>query len=802
MRYSFLLFFLLPIYLFGQHQITGKVIDKKTKEPLAFVNIVIADERLGTSTNIDGYFKVKSSIPIATIKLSYVGYEPQEITINNQSNLLIKMKKTSFALEEFMVLPGINPAERIIKEVIKNRKKHNPEKSLDFKYESYSKMYFTALTNPNKNNALDSNDLEAIQWLDKHHLFMMESVTERKYKQPDKSYEKIVASRVSGLKNPTFSLIASEFQSFSFYNPTLNVLDKSYLNPISPNSINKYLFLIEDTTFTNKDTVYILSFRPRKGKNFDALKGLLYINTDEFALQNVIAEPMEQDEAISIKIQQKYEKINGSWFPVQLNSNMVFNTLKFGNLKMMGIGKSYLKNIEINPEISKKEFSYIETEIDINATKKEEEFWNKYRTDTLSLKEKNTYLKIDSIGKAANLDKKLKGLEALLTGKLPWGVIDVNLNQLMVYNEYEGVRLGMGLQTNHHISKWFSTGGYGAYGFNDKEVKYGGNLDFLINYRNDIGLNLSIKKDVEEPGVVNFYDYKTSMFSPAGSRLFYLSRMNNIDKIEARFKFRTLRYLKVYVFGNQENVTVTNNYFFKQRTANNIILNDQYYTFNEFGVELRYAFKEKVIKTLSSKITKPTNYPIIYAKLEQGIKHFEGEYEYTRVTVRAEKKFYIKNIGKPSFYIEAGIIDGNVPQHKLNSSLGSFKPNSFMIAGQNTFETMLPYEFFSSEYVNFHLRHSFGSLLLKTKKFSPEVILTTSAGFGNLSYKGFHGGEEFNTMEKGFYESGIVLNNIFKMKSRAYKLGFGAGAFYRFGPYQLENTADNFAFKLSFGYAL
>jgi hypothetical protein len=60
MRYSFLLFFLLPIYLFGQHQITGKVIDKKTKEPLAFVNIVIADERLGTSTNIDGHFKVKS----------------------------------------------------------------------------------------------------------------------------------------------------------------------------------------------------------------------------------------------------------------------------------------------------------------------------------------------------------------------------------------------------------------------------------------------------------------------------------------------------------------------------------------------------------------------------------------------------------------------------------------------------------------------------------------------------------------------------------------------------------------------
>jgi hypothetical protein len=208
-----------------------------------------------------------------------------------------------------------------------------------------------------------------------------------------------------------------------------------------------------------------------------------------------------------------------------------------------------------------------------------------------------------------------------------------------------------------------------------------------------------------------------------------------------------------------------------------------------------------VIKTLNSKITKPTNYPIIYAKLEQGIKRFEGEYEYTRVTVRAEKNFYINNIGKPSFYVEAGFVDGNVPQHKLNSSLGSFKPNSFMIAGQNTFETMLPYEFFSSQYLNFHLRHSFGSLLFKTKKFAPEIILVSSAGFGNLSHKNSHGGEAFNTMEKGYYESGLILNNLFNFKTQGYKIGLGAGVFYRYGPYQLENTSENFAFKISFGYA-
>jgi hypothetical protein len=808
MRILLITILLLPFYLFGQHQIKGKVIDGKTKEALAFVNIVVNDERIGTTTSIDGKFNFNSKQPIKTLKLSYVGYEPQEVNISNKQSLLIKMKKTSFSLEEFKVLPGINPAERIIQKVIDNRKIHNPEKSLNFKYESYSKMYFTALidssilNNPEKITTLDSNDQEVMDWLEDHHIFMMESVTERKYKQPDKSYEKVIASRVSGLQNATFSLIATELQSFSFYNPSFKVLEKAYLNPITSNGINKYLFLIEDTAFSGVDTVFIISFRPRKGKNFDALKGLLYVNTDGFAIQNVIAEPMIQDEGIDIKIQQKYEKIEGSWFPIQLNSNLIFNTLELGNFKMMGIGKTYLKNIQINPELANKEFSYVATEIDIDATKKDAEFWSKYRGDTLSQKEQNTYHIIDSLGKAENLDRMVGGLESLLTGKIMWGPISLDLNRFVAFNQYEGFRLGAGLHTNQRVSKWFTVGGYGAYGFKDKEFKYGGDVDFLVNKRNDISLNFSYQNDVAEPGVTQFYDYKIPLLSSAASRVYYLSRMNKVEKIEARIKFRTFRYLKVYVYGNQETVEVTNDYFFKKRVDANTFLRDQFYTFNEIGFQFRYAYKEKVIKTLSGKYPKPSNYPIIYAKVEQGITALDGEYQYTRYTLRAEKKFHINNLGKPSFSIEAGLIDGRVPQHKLNSSLGTFRPRSFMIASENTFETMLPYEFFSSEYINFHFRHSFGSLLLKIKKFQPEFILASSVGFGALSYQGFHGGETFNTMEKGYFESGLIINKIINQLLGVNLSSFGVGAFYRYGPYKLAKTSDNIAVKMTFSFTL
>jgi hypothetical protein len=45
-------------------------------------------------------------------------------------------------------------------------------------------------------------------------------------------------------------------------------------------------------------------------------------------------------------------------------------------------------------------------------------------------------------------------------------------------------------------------------------------------------------------------------------------------------------------------------------------------------------------------------------------------------------------------------------------------------------------------------------------------------------------------MEKGFYESGFELQNIFK--------GFGLSTYYRYGPYQLSTFDQNIAIKLSF----
>lgn len=788
----------------AQHLLKGKIVDEKSKQVLAFVNILDNNGNGGIS-DIDGNFSIVSKQPITSLKFSYVGYEPHELNVASKKYVKVELQPTSYQLSEFVLLPGENPAHRIINEVVARRKFHNPEKSLNFKYESYNKLYITGavdsaiLKNPEKIADLDSSDQRAIDFLEDNHLFLMESVTERKYMQPDRSYEKVLASRVSGLQNNTFSVLATEMQSFSFYEEMMTVAGETFLNPISVNSINKYFFLIEDTSFVKSDTVFVISFRPKKGKNFKGLQGLLYINTDGFAVQNVIAEPAEEVEGgMKVKIQQQYEKISGSWFPVQLNTNIVFNNFQVNNFKMLGIGKSYLKNIQINPELNKKEFGIVTTEVADDVTKKDDAFWNKYRGDTLSVKEQSTYHVIDSVGKAENFDKKLTGLAAFFSGKLKWGPVDLDLPRFFGYNDYEGFRLGAGLHTGRKISKNFTIGGYGAYGTKDRTFKYGADAKVVIHRNWDVDFKLLYEKDVDEPGVVDFISVYKPLLTDESNRNFYLNRMNNYEKVEARLRFRTLRYLKVYLFSNQESVDVTNSYYFREQVDPFSTLHLQNYLFNHVGAEFKYAYKQKVIKTQNYKYNTYTRYPILYAKIEQGITSLDGEFNYTRITARTQKKFRLKNLGKPSFYLEGGMVFGDVPIAKMYTSTGTNYQQTFQVSSSRVFETMLPYEFFSDKYAKVHFQHSFGNLLLRTKKFKPEIVISTSAGFGSLEKSENHGGIGFKTMEKGFYESGVTVNHLLKVNFTT----LGIAGFYRYGPYSFDNAVDNFLLKMSLKYAL
>ena len=244
-RFFLLLSFLtiLSKILYSQ-DIHLKIIDSETKKALPFVNIIFSDTRHGTTANIDGELKVKSNAD--KIFISYLGYYSDTIQLDTKisKDLIVELKPKLYNLEEIFILAGENPANRIIQKVIDNRNINNPENLESFSFKSYNKMIFEIEKDTtNLPDSLKNKKTKFEKKFDDHHLLMLETVNTKEFIKPDKYNEEIVASKVSGFNDPMFSLIASQVQSFSFYNDFFVLLDKSYLNPISKGSSRKYLFL-------------------------------------------------------------------------------------------------------------------------------------------------------------------------------------------------------------------------------------------------------------------------------------------------------------------------------------------------------------------------------------------------------------------------------------------------------------------------------------------------------------------------------------------------------------------------------
>ncbi len=537
----------------AQHVVQGRVVDAVTQEPLAFVHVLAEGEREGATTYIDGRFVLKLPGPTAQVRFSYVGYAPHTETLSVGPPVVVRMQRAAVELRAVEVLPGENPAHRIIRLVHANRKENDGLRNRPHRYTSYSKSVFTGdvdsalMRDPARIAALDSNDQEAIAFMQRQHLLLMESATRKSFIPPAAEKEEVLAMRVSGLKDPSLLALLASTKTFSIYAPQITFNERTYLGPLSPGSMDQYLFLLQDTLYQGRDSVFVISYRPRKGRKFEGLQGVLYVNTDGYALQNVIAEPVERAGGVSIKLQQQFEKVGGkAWFPVQLNTFMYFDGVQVNNWKLLGVSRTYLKEIELDADIARKEVRGPELVMDRMAVRRDDDFWNGLRSDTLDQKDLRTYHVIDSLGEAEKLDQKVKWLGALTTGRLPIGPFDLRLDQVMRYNRYENLRVGLGAVTNDKITRYAALGGYFAYGFGDERWKFGGDLTLKPRPGRELELKGYYANDVEESGGWSFPGQRRS-FNSESYRWLYVDRMDRIERMGAELALRAGSSLKLWL---------------------------------------------------------------------------------------------------------------------------------------------------------------------------------------------------------------------------------------------------------------
>ena len=823
MKQLTVLFLFLTFSLQAQFQINGIVTDASSNVPLAFATV---SSSLGANTisDVDGKFTLLSNQLLSEISVSYIGFSPKKISIIPEKKFYTITLEPKLDILKEVIVVHANPSLAVIRKVIALKDSNNPQIILkSFRFKSYNKLIVTA--NPDsingridsvfieKENAkklanIDSSNYKFKKIINKQHLFQTEKISQFQFNETGLK-ETVLATKMAGFKQPIYEILAFNLQSFSIYDKEYELFETNYSSPISRSGLSNYNYKILDTVSIQDRPTLMVYFKNKKKAS--GLEGVLYIDQQNYAIAKAIMR-IKGVLDITGTHEFKYLPDEKIWFPVAKKFKIV-KGINDDDIKILGgtiqfdadtkdfktrkktasdfvylLSETYCSEFEINIPLKIKK-SFLEIDIKEDAANKNETFWNTYRKDSLDIRSQRTYVVLDSISVKNRIESRLRFGRKIINGYIPLGPIDYDLRHLLSYNNYEGFRIGSGGITNEKFSRKYRLEGYTAYGTKDGNFKYNLGMATRLGKFSNTWLGGSFTDDVSEiahtvyaidkrvfklydPRPINvstFYNYKSwkgyieTKIIPKTESVWQLSHTEVIPKFD-------------YAFNANEKLYTA----FKMTTA---------------MVSLQWNPFSAYMQTPLGRLEIEKSFPRFTIQFTQSLpKVLQNDFKFTKIDFRAvyEKKY--SNGQKSEVLFEGGYAFGDVPlTHLYNTSPNNLTKDRIQqritISGKNSFETMYFNEFFSNKFAVLQLKHGSKRVTL-FKKVKPTLVFVTRMAFGNLDRPEQHIGINYKTLNKGFFESGIELNQIYK--------GFGLTGFYRYGPNQLPRVEDNIAVKLSF----
>lgn len=385
--------------------------------------------------------------------------------------------------------------------------------------------------------------------------------------------------------------------------------------------------------------------------------------------------------------------------------------------------------------------------------------------------------------------KKANFVAQLSNGYFPTKYFNFDLRYLIKYNQYEGVRTGLGGLTNENFSEKYRIQGYTVYGFLDQTFKYSIGGGFRIAPKTNTWINVFYTDDLEETGSSNFLTDKRffQLFEP---RLININLFHkHITKAlviehqlhpklltETQFSIRKISPTYEYSF-NQGNDNVTN------YDLSLAIISLQWDPFSQ--IDISDDQREEIV-------SRYPKFTFQYTKSFKNIMH--GDFSFSKFDFRAVQRFDHSNTATTELVLRTGLANGDIPiSHVYHATPNNVTKETvlrrFSVAGINSFETMYFNEFFSDKFATLILRHKLKPFNF-SPNFQPQLVLLTKLGIGTMDEIERHQNLSFSTLEKGFTESGIEINKLL--------FGFGLSFAYRYGAYHLPRFDDNIAIKFTF----
>jgi hypothetical protein len=826
MKHFCLLFFFFTLSIQAQFQVNGIVKESTANEPLAFATITSTDGAT-TISDVDGKFSLSSKNSIPSFDVSYVGYFKTTVPIlKGQNYYTVFLLPKRDDLKE-VYISNKNPALAIINKVIENKNKNNPQVKLKtFEFKSYNKLIVSANPDSIKGaidsvfneksigktfSKIDSSAYKFKEIISKQHLFQTEKVSQYQFGNR-KLKETILGTKMAGFKQPVYEILAFNLQSFSVYDSSYELFETKYNSPIANDAPRDYSYKLLDTIAINDRMSYMIYFKNKKKSNASGLEGVLYIDQNNFAVSKAI---MRIKGVLDISGIHEFEYIPQEeiWFPIR----KTFKIVKGKNdddIKILGgtvqfdgdvekdfqtrkktpsditylLSKTDNFDIQYNTPIKIKQ-AYISVEIKENAINKTEQFWDSYRRDSLDLRSQKTYLALDSIAIKRRIASRIRFGRKIINGFLPLSFFDMDLRKIISYNNYEGFRLGFGGITNDQFLKNFRIEGYTAYGTKDGNFKYNVGLSARVGKFSDSWISASYTNDVREIAST-LYTIEKKPFKLYDPRPINISTFYNYVSWKASLKTQIIPKTESIWTLNRSEIEPKFNYVYN---LNNKLYSN--YIMTTAMVSLQWNPFSDYMQTPNGRVEVEKGYPKFTFQFTQSLpKVLDNDFEFSKIDFKTEFEKQHLNGQKTNLLFEAGYAIGDIPlTHLYNTSPNNITKETIIqritFAGKNSFETMFFNEFFSTEFVFFQFKHGFNRVTI-LKKVKPSLVLVSRMAWGNLQKPEQHVGLDYKTLNEGYFESGIELNQIFK--------GLGLTAFYRYGPNQLSQFEDNIAVKLSY----
>jgi len=774
--------------LFAQRTVvSGKVYDAETREPLPFVNLAFQDGKVGTTTNIDGAYRLETYYASDSLVATFIGYSKTAMKVKRDREQVIDffLKPSSVGLGEVVISAKDyeNPAHIILRRIVANKPVNNRTKLDAYQYETYNRVEFDL------NNISDKfrdrkvfNQFDFIfDYVDSSQtkvslpFFITESLSDFYYqRQPRGRKEIIHGTKVSGINNESISqFLGQMYQEVNVYENSINIFGKNFISPISNYGLAFYKYFLVDSMFIDSKWCYRLDFLPKNETEL-VFEGHFWVNDTTYALKEIEAKILKSANInfiTDLRVHHNYNEVEPEvWMLIQeelvADFNVVDKEMGFYG-KKLATYRDFVINKPKDPEFySGAENVIVETQVNELSS----EFWKQSRHVEISEHEQGIYNMVDSLKNNGIFMTYVDLINFLFLGYKIYGNVEVgSIFTFLSVNSVEGLRPKFGLRTSNAFSTRTLLEGYLAYGTRDKRFKYSLGGQYFLSKKPRQTLGAYYSEDLELIG-------QTPNFFVRDHFINFLAVRNPQDRLilNKQARIYTERewfsgFSTLLEFRRRE-LRARGAWEFLQPVATDDGIDDVDVgpiTSSEISIGARFAYREKFLSGEFERVSLGSRYPILKVRVDFGVEDLlGGDYTYQRLTATVSDKIPMGPFGTMKFTIEGGKTWQSLPfvLQFVHAGNESFFYNS------EAFNTMNFFEFVSDRYISGRAEHHFEGFFFNKiplfQKLKFREIVGVNGIYGRFGDGNFEElllpANTYRFDSRPFAEAYVGVENIFK----------------------------------------